>query len=97
MGTLEERIKYRSSLVNYLQPYENDLDIDSQKRLKTNPLRILDTKNLKTKEILQEAPKLSSFLGLESYKYFEELCNTLNFLNINYIINNQLVRGARLV
>lgn len=94
LGTLEERVKYKSDLIAYLQPYEKELDIDSQKRLYNNPLRILDTKNLKTKDILNEAPKLSNFFGIESQTYFEELCDALNSLHIGYTVNEQLVRGV---
>lgn len=93
IGNIEERNIYKDKLIEHLIKYKNDLDDDSQKRLKTNPLRILDTKNLKTQEILIEAPQLYSFLKLNSQKHFETICENLEYLNIEYSINKNLVRG----
>jgi len=69
------------------------LDEDSQKRINVNPLRILDSKNNSTKELLFEAPSLSDFLSKESKSRFNYLQDLLNNLNIPYEINNNLVRG----
>nr|YP_009397536.1 Histidine-tRNA ligase [Dasyclonium flaccidum]ARW66722.1 Histidine-tRNA ligase [Dasyclonium flaccidum] len=93
IGSLEERNKYKIKLVNYLNKYSKDLDIDSQHRLKTNPLRILDSKNIKTQEIIQDGPKIRDYLTLTSKKHFNEVCEHLNYLNIHYKINENLVRG----
>lgn len=93
IGTSEDRIKYKRELVKYLEKYETDLDKDSRIRLSINPLRILDTKDEKTQEILSEAPQLSNFLGERSQQHFENLCIYLNCLNIPYKLNSKLVRG----
>nr|QCI07758.1 Histidine-tRNA ligase [Pleonosporium borreri] len=93
IGNLEERNKYRKKLVNYLLPYINDLDADSQKRIYSNPLRILDTKNIKTQNILKQAPQLLSCLNKQSVEHFEKVCQYLSNLNIQYTINPYLVRG----
>nr|YP_010952065.1 Histidine--tRNA ligase [Laurencia obtusa]WMP13004.1 Histidine--tRNA ligase [Laurencia obtusa] len=93
IGNLEERIKYTNHLKLYLIKYEKDLDEDSQRRLKDNPLRILDSKNTKTQEILNYGPKLREYLEMESVKHFQEVCNDLSRLSIKYYINDKLVRG----
>nr|WMP12359.1 Histidine--tRNA ligase [Laurencia verruciformis] len=93
IGNLEERIKYANHLKLYLIKYEKDLDEDSQRRLKDNPLRILDSKNTKTQEILNYGPKLREYLEMESLKHFQEVCNDLSRLSIKYYINDKLVRG----
>ncbi len=93
IGNLKERQYYSQLLINYLEKYNKDLDLDSQNRLYNNPLRILDSKNQKTQEILKEAPKLISCLQPESLKHFNQVCQSLNSLNIKYKINNKLVRG----
>ena len=93
LGTELERTKYKTDFTAYLQNYKNDLDADSKKRLTTNPLRILDSKNVKTQELLQEAPCISKYLELSSKKHFEFVCEHLKLLNIPYIINTKLVRG----
>lgn len=80
-------------MVNYLTKYQHDLDIDSRKRLKINPIRILDSKSHKTQEILLEAPKLKTFLNKESLNHFNYICDNLKYLNIPYEINDTLVRG----
>nr|YP_010937762.1 histidine-tRNA synthetase [Palisada intermedia]WKW95638.1 histidine-tRNA synthetase [Palisada intermedia] len=93
IGNIAERIQYTNHLKLYLNKYENDLDKDSQRRLKDNPLRILDSKNIKTQEILNYGPKLREHLEIESIKHFEEVCNDLSKLSINYYINDKLIRG----
>nr|YP_009392779.1 Histidine-tRNA ligase [Bostrychia tenella]ARW61341.1 Histidine-tRNA ligase [Bostrychia tenella] len=93
IGDMEERKIYELELINYLNNYKNDLDIESQTRLNTNPLRILDSKNSKIQEILLEAPKLKNFLQSKSMNHFNEICSHLNYLNISYKINENLVRG----
>nr|YP_010728893.1 histidine tRNA synthetase [Lithothamnion corallioides]WEA76985.1 histidine tRNA synthetase [Lithothamnion corallioides] len=93
IGNQEEREKYKEALVYYIKGYENDLDIDSKKRLDTNPLRILDSKNVRTQKILQNAPCLNKYLEKESRQHFELVCEYLNILEIPYRINTRLVRG----
>nr|YP_009393814.1 Histidine-tRNA ligase [Caloglossa beccarii]ARW62376.1 Histidine-tRNA ligase [Caloglossa beccarii] len=93
IGNLEERTQYKDKLLNYLNQYKQDLDPDSQKRLISNPLRILDSKNLKTQNILINAPKIISCLNSESLKHFNTICEHLTYLNISYKINHRLVRG----
>lgn len=93
IGNFEERSLYREKLISYLTPYKDDLDQESQRRLSTNPLRILDSKNDKTKEILSHAPNLQEYLTRESKKHFEEVCEFLNTMDVPYTINNKLIRG----
>lgn len=93
IGNLQERNLYKESLIEYLLSYKEDLDNDSQTRLTTNPLRILDSKNKKTQEILKYAPSLNKYLGSESRTHFDSVCQYLNELDIEYNINDQLVRG----
>nr|YP_009392371.1 Histidine-tRNA ligase [Osmundaria fimbriata]ARW60933.1 Histidine-tRNA ligase [Osmundaria fimbriata] len=93
IGNIEERNKYTTLLRNYLNKYVNDLDEDSKKRLVNNPLRILDTKDPRTQEIILKAPKLKECLTLESINHFNNVCQHLNSLNIPYQINDNLVRG----
>lgn len=93
IGDLHHRIQYQNALRNYLLPYINELDENSKNRLYTNPFRILDSKNLQTREILAKAPILYDFLDDYSKQHFESVCNNLNILNIPYAVNNQLVRG----
>lgn len=93
IGNLDERTKYKEELVLYLNKYKQDLDLDSQKRLTNNPLRILDSKNTKTQNILVNAPKLTSYLNSESLKHFYTICEHLTYLNIPYQINDKLIRG----
>nr|YP_009399200.1 Histidine-tRNA ligase [Taenioma perpusillum]ARW68597.1 Histidine-tRNA ligase [Taenioma perpusillum] len=93
IGNFSERKKYTDALINYLEIYKEELDEDSQKRLYINPLRILDTKNLKTRDLLNRAPKLKYYLGYQSLKHFYKICEHLSYLYIPYKINEQLVRG----
>lgn len=93
IGDIQERTVYKDKLLEYLIKYKNDLDNDSKKRLDTNPLRILDSKNRKTQEILTEAPELHSYLKSNSLKHFNTICENLEYLNIKFNINKKLVRG----
>ncbi|GAB4542197.1 MAG: histidine--tRNA ligase [Pleurocapsa sp.] len=93
VGNKQDREKYREALVNYLTPYQDELDKDSQERLARNPLRILDSKDPKTQEIAQNAPKIIDHLGDESKKHFETVQQLLTDLGIAYQINHCLVRG----
>ena len=93
IGSLEERANYRDALISFLSKHLNELDDDSQRRLQTNPLRILDSKNPKTQAILQDAPKLSDYLNADSKEHFQGLCALLDAVGIQYKINEKLVRG----
>ncbi|MEY4518593.1 MAG: histidyl-tRNA synthetase [Cyanobacteriota bacterium] len=93
IGNGEDRAQYREALVSYLEPYQNDLDKDSQDRLTRNPLRILDSKDPKTQEIAQNAPKIIEHLSADSKKHFDMVLQLLTDLKIKYQINHCLVRG----
>ncbi|WP_201532783.1 histidine--tRNA ligase [Psychrobacter ciconiae] len=93
LGEIDERKAYRDALVAYLTDKQDSLDEDSRRRLTTNPLRILDSKDAKTQELLQGAPKLADFLGEDSREHFEQVKRYLDALGIEYVINPHLVRG----
>ena len=93
LGTSADRKTYRAALVAYLTAREGKLDDDSQRRLQTNPMRILDSKNENTQALLNEAPKLADFIDKESRDHFEQLCAVLDTASIPYEINPRLVRG----
>lgn len=93
LGTPKSREFYRNDLINYLSKYQDQLDADSQRRLTTNPLRILDSKDSKTQNILADAPQLINYLDDQSRMHFEKLCTALDAVNLPYIINPRLVRG----
>ena len=93
LGTTEERLVYREKLVDYFKQHIDFLDEDSLRRLETNPLRILDSKNKALKQVIENAPELMNYLQEESRNHFETLKNTLYFLGVEYEINTRLVRG----
>ncbi|MGF1513277.1 MAG: histidine--tRNA ligase [Elainellaceae cyanobacterium] len=93
IGDLGDRQQYRQALVDYLTPYKAELDADSQDRLGRNPLRILDSKHERTREILQEAPSLYDYLSDASLQRFERVQALLKDLGISYALDTQLVRG----
>lgn len=93
LGNPDARVKFKEKLAGYLQAYEQDLDEDSQRRLTTNPLRILDSKSSKTQEILRGAPVLSDFMDNESKQHFEGLRGLLDDNGIAYEVNPNIVRG----
>ena len=93
LGTAEERKTYRRALVEYLDGHKNELDEDSQRRLSTNPLRVLDSKNPDTQLLLKNAPVLNDYLGAESKQHFEQICAVLDNAGVSYVINPKLVRG----
>lgn len=93
LGSKAERASFRSALKDYLSKYENDLDADSKARLTTNPLRILDSKDAKTQEILAKAPVLFDFLGTNSRADFDKVCETLELSGVEFVLNPKLVRG----
>lgn len=93
LGTSEARARYRDALVAFLSERLEQLDEDSQRRLKTNPLRILDSKSPETQAVLVDAPKLADYLDEESRLHFEGLKARLDAAGIPYVINPKLVRG----
>ena len=93
LGESEERAAYRAALVDFLESHKADLDEDSQRRLTTNPLRILDSKDAKTQAILENAPKLHDFMGEETLAHFAQLQQYLTEAGIGFVINQKLVRG----
>ncbi|MGP3790792.1 histidine--tRNA ligase [Pseudomonas sp. B392_1p] len=93
LGSSEARAAYRDALVVYLQQRFDQLDEDSQRRLTTNPLRILDSKNAQTQSLLADAPTLLEYLDEDSRSHFEGLKSRLDVLGIAYEINPKLVRG----
>ena len=93
LGEIDERHAYREALVAYLTDKKDQLDEDSKRRLTTNPLRILDSKEASTQAVLVDAPKLADFLGEESVAHFEQVQTYLTELGINFEINPHLVRG----
>ena len=93
LGEIDERYAYREALVAYLTDKKDQLDEDSKRRLTTNPLRILDSKEVSTQALLVDAPKLADFLGEESVAHFEQVQTYLTELGINFEINPHLVRG----
>nr|YP_010336457.1 histidine-tRNA synthetase [Goniotrichopsis reniformis]UNJ14863.1 histidine-tRNA synthetase [Goniotrichopsis reniformis] len=93
LGNVETRTVYKQELYNYLFQYKSDLDIDSQNRLETNPLRLLDSKDSKIKLLLEQAPSILDYLDDFSKKHFNLVCYYLDSLSIEYIINSNLVRG----
>jgi histidyl-tRNA synthetase len=93
LGESDERAEYRAALVEFLTAHQADLDEDSQRRLTTNPLRILDSKDARTQQILENAPKLHDFLKEDSLNHFAQLQQYLTDAGISFVINQKLVRG----
>lgn len=93
LGMPAERAQYREALITYFKQHENKLDEDSKKRLTSNPLRILDSKNPELKDVIANAPSILDYLSEASKQYFDELCEMLDALNFKYTINPRLVRG----
>jgi histidyl-tRNA synthetase len=93
LGTSEERSAYRDKLVEYLSSNKDQLDEESLRRLETNPLRILDSKNEDMRDLITGAPSLMDYLGEGSTAHFETLCGGLDEAGVSYVINPRLVRG----
>ncbi|HSH42472.1 MAG TPA: histidine--tRNA ligase [Arenicellales bacterium] len=93
LGEAEGRGRFRQKLVEYLEKYRGELDPDSQRRLDTNPLRILDSKNERTQEILRDGPALSAYLDRDSSEHFEGVLGLLEEMGIEYSVSPRLVRG----
>lgn len=93
LGDKETREKYKKLLIDHFNNYKDNLCSDCQRRLVTNPLRILDCKIDREKEFFKEAPKIRDYLSEKSRKYFEKIEEYLKSLNIDYEIDDNLVRG----
>lgn len=93
LGDNDSRAAYRDALVSYFSNYTSDLSEDSQRRLTTNPLRILDSKDQGDKDIIAGAPKMSEYMNDESKAFFAYVCNGLTVAGVPYVHNETLVRG----
>ena len=93
LGNAKVRQDYHDALVNYFTPLKDQLSEDSQRRLEKNPLRILDSKAPEDQKFLPKAPKIVDYLDEESKANFETITNTLTQLGIDYVLDNDLVRG----
>jgi len=93
LGSAEERAAHRRELIAYLESHQSQLDEDGKRRLYTNPLRILDTKNPALQELVEAAPRLADYLGEASLSHFETLQTLLKDAGVPYRVNHRLVRG----
>jgi histidyl-tRNA synthetase len=93
LGQADERAAHRKELIAYLEKHIDILDEEAKRRLHTNPLRVLDTKNPAMQDMAQNAQKLVDFLGEESRKHFEGVQRLLKANNIPFTVNPRLVRG----
>ncbi len=93
LGDNIDRSNFQKAFLKWLEVNKNSLDLDSQKRIDKNPLRILDTKNVQTKKILEDAPRLFDFLSEKSLQRYLNIKEQLKFLKIPYLENFNLVRG----
>lgn len=93
LGSGDERAAHRAALITYLEQHKARLDEDAQRRLYSNPLRILDTKNPDLQDIVEAAPRLADFLGEESMRHFDGVQTLLKDAGLPYRINHRLVRG----
>lgn len=93
LGSAADRKRYREALVEHLSGQQELLDEDSRRRLQSNPLRILDSKDLQTRKLLEGAPVLADFLNEEDRQHFEQLKALLDGAGVAFTVNPQLVRG----
>ncbi|HEY5734111.1 MAG TPA: histidine--tRNA ligase [Gammaproteobacteria bacterium] len=93
LGNAQSRNRYRDSLVEYLQGHYEELDDDSKRRLLTNPLRILDSKNPDMRPLIESAPRMGDYLDDASSAHFTELRERLDAAEIAYTVDDTLVRG----
>ncbi|NMP15959.1 histidine--tRNA ligase [Thalassotalea sp. Y01] len=93
LGSNEARAQYRDALIAFLEQHQDILDEDSKRRMYSNPLRVLDSKNPDVQALLKDAPSLSEHLDPESKQHFDELCKRLDAAGVSYRINERLVRG----
>lgn len=93
LGKKDDRLKYREALIAYLEPFFDELSEDSKNRLHNNPLRVLDSKDKRDKEIVKDAPSILEFLSEESKNHFEAVQTMLTDLEIPFTIDANMVRG----
>lgn len=93
LGQPEERAAHRAALIEYFNAHQDRLDADAQRRLHTNPLRILDTKNPDMQQLVASAPRLMDYLGAESLSHFERVQALVRHAGIPFTVNPRLVRG----
>ena len=93
LGDVESRLAYREALIAYLEPHFEELSEDSKTRLHKNPLRVLDSKDKKDKEIVAHAPSILDYLNDASKKHFGDVKEMLEALEIPYVIDSNMVRG----
>jgi histidyl-tRNA synthetase len=93
IGSAQARASFRAALVTFLEEHRDQLDEDSQRRLQSNPLRILDSKNSDTQNLLNQGPSLEDYLDSESVQDFSRLCELLDAAGLAYTVNPRLVRG----
>ncbi|WP_208559646.1 histidine--tRNA ligase [Marinilactibacillus kalidii] len=93
LGNTASRTAYRQALIDYLEPQMASLSKDSKERLYKNPLRVLDSKDKKDKEIVKDAPSILDYLSEESMKHFTSVKESLEALDIEYVVDSNMVRG----
>ncbi len=93
IGSLDARAEYREALVAFLEQHKASLDEDCQRRMYSNPLRVLDSKKPDIQTLLNDAPQLGDYLDQDSRDHFDGLCALLDQVGIQYTVNQRLVRG----
>lgn len=93
LGDAGCRNAYKLALIEYLSVHKDSLDADSLRRLETNPLRILDSKDSGTRKVLEQAPSLEDYLDDDSKDHFSEMCEMLDKAGLSYKVNSRIVRG----
>lgn len=93
IGSLEARAHYRDALIAFLEQHKEVLDEDCKRRMYSNPMRVLDSKNPDVQQLLNDAPQLGDYLDDESREHFSGLCALLDDAGISYTVNQRLVRG----
>lgn len=93
LGDKETRDNYRQALIDYLKPHYDELSDDSKERLYKNPLRVLDSKDETDKKIVADAPSILDSLSDYSAKYFDSVKRILDKFNVDYVVDNEMVRG----
>ena len=93
IGSSEERARYRADLVRHLEAHVDRLDADARRRMHTNPLRVLDSKNSQVQDVVASAPSLMAYLGEASLAHFEGLKRLLEAARVPFVLNPRLVRG----
>jgi len=93
IGSSEERARYRADLVRHLQAHESALDADARRRMHSNPLRVLDSKNPRVQEVVASAPDMMRYLGEASRAHFDGLQRLLAAAGVTFAVNAKLVRG----